>query len=246
MVDVADAGRRGRVRWSALGIAVTALLAGVAAWALPVPAPAPGPRPVTVEEAARMSLARFTTYQAGPLRVRIEVPEAGRTLTVDGVVDYRARHAVGGYRAGSGTGLLAWDHAGLGVAPGQPQDPLRAAASMPPGSWSPRAYTGAPLDSALQLALQLGRDRPDNAQLLAEQGPQWLRSERIDGHEYDVFSGPRPRSAADDGPSPLTYWIDGDGRLRRVTVREAGIPEPVTVDFPGGSADPVPSTPWDR
>lgn len=240
-----EAGRRRRPAWPQwLGLAVgaAALATGTAAWAMR--APAPGPRPVTLAQAARMSLARFTTYEASPLRVRIQVPEAGRTLTVDGVVDYRAHHAVGSYRLGTETGLLAWDYAGLGVAPGHPRDPLVAAASMPPRSWSPRGYTSDPLDAGLQLTMDLAQDRPDNAQVLAEQGPRWLRSDRIDGHDYDVFSGPRPRSAADQGLSPLTYWIDGSGRLRRVTMQMAGISGPLTVDFPGGTATAVPGTPW--
>ncbi|WP_405017671.1 hypothetical protein OHV05_12055 [Kitasatospora sp. NBC_00070] len=229
-----------RMRWAAGGL-TAALVAGVGGWLWP--ADGPTARPVTRDEAGRLALARFTTYEASPARVRVTVPGRNGDTVVDGAVDYRSHHAVGSYRApGTDSGLLAWDQEGLGVAPGASD--LSAAATMPRAAWSPRAFSSDPFDVGLQLVMRLAADRPDNAQLLAEQGPRWLRSERIDARSYDVFSGPRPRSAAEPGDSPLTYWIDGDGGLRRVTVRVTGLERPVTVDFTGGRAEAVPATPW--
>lgn len=243
------AGRRTSraVRWLTACGAAAALAVGTGAWLWPEGRPEP--RAVTLDEAGRMALARFTTYEAGPARIRITVPGRDGESVVDAVVDHRSHHAVGSYRTpGAAPGLLAWDLGGVGVAPAPdgtavPPDPA-AAATMPRAAWSSRAFSSDPFDVGLRLVLQLAADRPDNAQVLAQQGPLRLRGERIDGRSYDVFSGPRPRSAAGQGESPLTYWIDGAGGLRRVTVQVPGLARPVTVDFTGPSAEAVPTTPW--
>ncbi|MER5867819.1 hypothetical protein [Kitasatospora sp. NPDC002040] len=233
-------------RWPVVAAVAVALLAGIGGWAWPTGHPAS--RAITLDEAGRLALARFTTYEKSPARVRITVQGRDGDSVVDGLVDFRSHHAVGSYRIpGADPGLLAWDREGVGVAPAAgPGGPpaLSAAATMPRAAWSPRAFSSDPFDVGLNLVLRLAADRPDNAQVLAEQGPRWLRGERIDARSYDVFSGPRPRSAADRGESPLTYWVDGEGGLRRVTMRVAGLERLVTVDFPGGPADPVPGTPW--
>ncbi|WP_051137562.1 hypothetical protein [Amycolatopsis alba] len=234
--------RSRRVRWLAAALVVVAVV-GVGVWAL-TPQAKPESRPATLDEAARLAMARYTTYQNSPVRVRVQAPMAGSTVVVEGVVDYRRHHAVGSYEfVGSSEGLVAWDDRGLAVAPGKRADPLVAAGTMAPADWSPRSYTPDPLDAALRLSMLMGQDRPDNAQVLAEQGPRWLRGEVIDGKPYEVFAGPRPRSAADGGHSPLTYWIDDTGGLRRVTRKMADLGT-VVIDFPGGRAGEVPVNPW--
>ncbi|WP_020636083.1 hypothetical protein [Amycolatopsis alba] len=225
--------RSRRLRWLA-GALVAVAVVGGGVWAL-TPRAEPAPRPVTLDEAARLAMARYTTFQSSPVRVRVQAPMAGNTVVVEGVVDYRRHRAVGSYEfAGSSAGLVAWDDRGLAVAPGKKADPLVAAGTMRPTEWSPRSFTTDPLDSALRLSMLMGQDRPDNAQVLAEQGPQWLRGEVIDGKPYGVFAGPRPRSAADSGQSPLTYWIDDIGGLRRVTRQLADLDGALVIDFPGG------------
>jgi hypothetical protein len=106
---------------------------------------------------------------------------------------------------------------------------------------------GGPLDAGLRLVLGMGSDRPDNAQLLAQSGPLWLRDDRIDGRPLDVFSGPRPRpqgSASPSGRSPLAYWIDTDGDLRRLTAT-LGQDRTVTVDVTARQvAGKLPDNPW--
>lgn len=151
------------------------------------------------------------------------------------------------------------------AAPGKPlpatgDDPaqlVRAAAAN--GSWSPRAYTTDPLDTALRLVMALGNNRPDNAQLLAQSGPRRLGRESLAGTEYTVFSGPRPRAspgAASPGAaasgaarprtdSPLTYWVDGSGRLGRVEARLATLEGPLRWDIARAPAGiKVPGDPW--
>ncbi|GLZ79963.1 hypothetical protein Afil01_47700 [Actinorhabdospora filicis] len=223
-------------RWFLLGGGAVA--AGVAAFAL---WPSGGPRPITIDEAGRLALSRYTAFTASPLRVRVEAPMAEGTVVVDGVIDYRSHHAVGEYRAPLGSGLIAWDAEGLRVAPGRGGGLPESVASTP--DWSPRAYTDDPLDTALRLSVLLGQDRPDNAQVLAGQEARWLRREAVGGRECDVFSGPRPRTGRRGGESPLAYWVDADGRMRRATMR---LPDggTLTVGLDETASWSPPDTPW--
>ncbi|WP_234327404.1 hypothetical protein [Streptomyces sp. NRRL WC-3742] len=225
-------------------------------------------RPVTVDEASRLALSRLTLYQASPATVTLTATEGGGvSIEVTGIVDYRAHRGVGSYRtlgvpaaapaptpaptAGPRTdrGLIVWDTGGLGLAPapeGESGPPWQQAEHVPRTGWSPRAYTTDPLDAGLQLLVQLGADRPDNPLLLAQSGARWLGHERIDGRDYDRFSGPRAQGSAPDGArSPLTYWLDGDGGLRRVTMRMPGLGTPTTMEFTGrDAAAKLPDAPW--
>ncbi|MGA5818032.1 hypothetical protein ACPC54_09255 [Kitasatospora sp. NPDC094028] len=232
-----------------------------------------GERPVTVDEASRLALSRLNLYQASPVTVTLTADEgSGVRIEVTGVLDYRTHHGVGGYRttgpggatpparpagpsagptAGPRTdqGLIVWDTDGLGLAPapaGASGQPWEQAEHVPRPGWSPRSYTTDPLDAGLQLLVQLGADRPDNPLLLAQSGARWLGRDRIDGRDYDRFAGPRAQgSAPDGGRSPLTYWLDGDGGLRRVTMRMAGLGTPTTIDFGGrDAAAKLPEAPW--
>lgn len=221
-----------------------------------------GPRPVSAAEAQRMALARFRTFQATPSAVTVRAAAPGGTTVIRAVVDHRTHRAVGSYEAGRARGLLAWDPSGLAItdgkrrpgaagpveAGGRTRDLLRAVRAVPEREWTRRAYSKGPLDNGLRLVLGIASDRPDNAQLLAQSGPLWLREERIDGRSYGVFSGPRPRpqgaSAAPSGRSPLTYWIDDAGTLRRLTA-DLGPDRKVTVDVTARKvAGKVPQGPW--
>lgn len=235
------------------------------------------PHPVSADEALRMALARFRAYEASPAEVTVRLPaaEAGDgAITVRAVVDHHVRRAVGAYEIVDDTrtvqGLLAWDLEGIAVArppaaapgaePGRttarPPAPdivttaaqaARRAGTLKREEWTRRPYSTAPLDRALRLVVSVAADRPDNAALLARSGPLWLRDERLDGHGYGVFSGPRPApsasaSLADD--STLTYWIDTDGNLRRVTARMSP-GRYATVDFVATRVRTgVPGAPW--
>ncbi|WP_424642754.1 hypothetical protein [Embleya sp. AB8] len=216
-------------------------------------------RAVTVDEASRLALSRLTLYQASPVAITLTATEGGGVSTrVEAVVDYRTHHAVGSYQV-TGTagrldrGLIVWDGNGLGVAPmpeGAGGPAWEQAERIPRQGWSPRAYTAAPLDSGLRFLIQLGADRPDNPLLLAQSGARWLGRERLQGRDYDRFSGPRAQNAAREGQSagarsPLTYWVDGDGGLRRATMRMPGLDTPTTIEI-AGRDDKVrmPEAPW--
>ncbi|KOV38184.1 hypothetical protein ADK60_02700 [Streptomyces sp. XY431] len=214
-----------------------------------------GERPVTVDEASRLALSRLNLFQASPVTLALTAAEGGDvTVRVEGVVDYRVRRGVGRYQVtGAGGpldhGLVVWDAGGLGLAPepaGVDGPAWEQAERVPRQGWSPRSYTADPLDAGLQLVVQLGADRPDNPLLLAQSGARRLGGERLDGRDYDRFAGPRAQGAAPDGErSPLTYWVDGDGGLRRVTMRMPGLGTPTTVEFSGqdGGAK-LPEAPW--
>ncbi|MFJ5921735.1 hypothetical protein ACIQF6_03900 [Kitasatospora sp. NPDC092948] len=213
-------------------------------------------RPLTTDEASRLALSRLKVYQASPLRVTVKVQEGdGMVVEVQGVVDYRTKHAAGSYTVtGKGgiadQGLVVWDTGGLGLAksPAGVDGPAwEQAEHVPRTGWSSRSYGTDPLDAGLQLLVQLGADRPDNPLLLAQAGPRWLGRDRIDGRDYDRIAGPRSRDAADKdtGTSPLTYWLDADGGLRRVTMRMAGLGTPTTLEIGGQDAGAkLPEAPW--
>ncbi|MEU3658031.1 hypothetical protein AB0E67_35910 [Streptomyces sp. NPDC032161] len=229
-------------------------------------------RPVTMEEASRLALSRLNLYQASPVAVTLTATEGGGVVVrVKGVVDYRTHRAVGSYQVTGSTGasgssgaagpaagrldhgLIVWDTGGLGLAPAREGDnspPWQQAEHIPRSAWSARSYTTDPLDAGLRLLVELGADRPDNPLLLAQSGARWLERERIDGRSYDRFAGPRaqgatPGAGPDGERSPLTYWVDADGGLRRVTMRISGLGTPTTVEFSGrdGRAK-LPETPW--
>ncbi|MFD0339475.1 hypothetical protein ACFVH0_12385 [Streptomyces sp. NPDC127117] len=229
-------------------------------------------RSVTMEEASRLALSRLNLYQASPVAVTLTATEGGGVVVrVRGVVDYRTHRAVGSYEVtgASGSskpsgsagpvagqldhGLIVWDTGGLGLAPAPEGDNTptwQQAEHIPRSGWSARSYTADPLDAGLRLLIGLGADRPDNPLLLAQSGARWLGRDRVDGHSYDRFAGPRAQGATtgagpDGGRSPLTYWIDGDGGLRRVTMRMPGLGTPTTVEFSGrdGRAK-LPEAPW--
>ncbi|MFE9429016.1 hypothetical protein ACFYNO_39410 [Kitasatospora sp. NPDC006697] len=250
--------RRVRRRAALLTGGAVLVTAAAAAALLGFRSPADPSRPVTGDEAEQLSLSRLTTYEASPARVTVTVPGPQGSTRVEGLVDYRAQHAVGAYTDGlGGSGLLVWDRAGLGVAPDRSRpdpataaDPARAAAGLPTTSWSPRSYTTDPLDLALRLTMALGADRPDNAQLLAQSGARRLREESLDGHRYTVFAGPLPRAAADRAPGAeatahLTYWVDRDGVLRRAEAQLPGLRQPLAIELTGRQvAEQVPAAPW--
>ncbi|MCX4844526.1 hypothetical protein [Streptomyces sp. NBC_00893] len=226
-------------------------------------------RPVTMEEASRLALSRLNLYQASPVAVTLTATEGGGVVVrVRGVVDYRTHRAVGSYEVtgASGSarpsgpvagqldhGLIVWDTGGLGLATapeGDDSPTWQQAEHIPRSGWSARSYTADPLDAGLQLLIGLGADRPDNPLLLAQSGARWLGRDHVDGRGYDRFAGPRAQGATtgggpEGGRSPLTYWIDGGGVLRRVTMRMPGLGTPTTVEFSGrdGRAK-LPEAPW--
>ncbi|MFE5489151.1 hypothetical protein ACFQ7Z_04200 [Streptomyces virginiae] len=228
---------------------VLASLLALTACSAPAPDSKPAaPRHLTTEEADRMALARFTTYRRGSGDVTATVPSGGRTITLTGRIDWRRHHGYAELRDDTTPPtreLVHWNPRGVVDRPrwtgGLPDRP-------PASGWElhPLQPHSAALDSMLLLLLNLGSDRPDNAQLLARSDARWLRADRIDGVPVIVVSGPgAPGAPAGSGRLGNTrYWIDGDGRLLRFQARLGGEVQWATAELhPTRPAKPLPEPP---
>ena len=109
----------------------------------------------------------------------------------------------------------------------------------PTEGWQVRAMrrAGSELDSALRLLVDLAADRPENPRLLRRSTARWLRSDAVDGVVVDVLEEPAA------GESRLRYWVDADGRLRRVEARLGGRRDYAVFDFRGGGTAITPIPP---
>ena len=99
-------------RLSRLPLAALALSALLTACA----GPGDTERPLTADEAQRLALARFRTYQTGTAAMDLRVAAPGGTTEVRAVVDHRGHRAVGWYVTDGAPKLLAWSPEGLAVA----------------------------------------------------------------------------------------------------------------------------------
>jgi hypothetical protein len=199
------------------------LLAGCAAQA--------EPHALTNDEAERLALVRYLNYEAGLSAVRATIPTGAGTLVLTGRVDFVAHvgHAeltTSGRTDPASTGILQWNpgliafHAGHGQTADDP---------LPSDGWQLRRLRskGAELDVVLLVLLNLSNDRPDNPQLLRQSTARWLRADTVSGTPVDVFAGP-----ADPGRTArLTYWVDHDGKLRRLTIRLDSQPTAAVLTF---------------
>ena len=213
-----------------------------------------GNRALTSDEANRLAITRFRNYQAGGRAVTITVPGTGGSLVITGSVDYRAKlgygvvHGTG--RDTSSDGLIQWTATSVLVDP-MPDAPAAAPATPPPTGWysRPLQKAGSTLDSALNIALSLGSDRPDNAQLLPQNGAAWVGTDTVAGHRVDIMTGPAAQTAG-TGAAPGTgaaatvrYWIGSDGTMYRVAAAVASETQASVIDFDTQKYTPVPSAP---
>jgi len=225
-----------------------------------------GPRALTSDEADRLAITRFRNYEAQGRELTITVPDTAGELVVTGSVDYEKKlgygvvHGTG--RDTSSDGLIQWTATSVFVHP-MANAPAHAPASPPRSDWfsRPLQSAGSSLDSALAIALGLGSDRPDNAQLLPQNGATWWGRDRVDGHQVDIMTGPRTYSHSHDGSgttgsgpassgpassgpaSRVRYWVGSDGTMYRVRVSLASEPQPVVIDFESRRYVPVKAVP---
>ncbi len=194
-----------------------------------------GRRALTADEANRLAITRFRNYQAGGRALTITVPSTGGGLTVTGAVDYRAKVGYGVVRGTgrdtSSDGLIEWSSTAVLILP-MTNAPATAPSSPPTSGWYRRPVTtaGSSLDSALTIALGLGSDRPDNAELLPQNGAARLGQDEVRGHRVVVMSGPKSASAP-GASGAVRYWVGSDGTMYRVRADLASEPQPVVVDF---------------
>lgn len=130
--------------------------------------------------------------------------------------------------------------------------PLQAPPPHPPADgWRARPIQlsekeKTPLGNLIAFLFLLARDQPDRQDLLGKLSNQFVRKDRTQGADVDVLLGPavlpeseapQPSSAPRPNPSALDtyggavgYWLDGDGRMRKVEALLA--PSlPASIDF---------------
>ncbi|MGG7576123.1 hypothetical protein [Streptomyces sirii] len=206
-----------------------------------------GPRALTSEEANQLAITRFRNYEAHGRAVTITVPGPAGGLIVTGSVDYQGKlgygvvHGTG--RDTSSDGLIEWTATSVFVHP-MANAPKHAPASPPRTGWysRPLQSSGSALDSSLAIALRLGSDRPDNAELLPQNGAAWWGRDRVDGHQVDVMTGPSsPDRSGTEGN--VRYWVGSDGTMYRVRVSVASESQPVVIDFDTQKYVPVKPAP---
>ncbi|MFB7493582.1 hypothetical protein ACFC09_02555 [Streptomyces sp. NPDC056161] len=206
-----------------------------------------GRRALTSDEVNRLAITRFRNYQAGGRAVTITVPTTAGGLVVTGSVDYRAKSGYGVVRGTgrdtSSDGLIEWTATTVRVHP-MPNPPATAPASPPASGWYNRSLqtSGISLDSSLGIALGLGSDRPDNAELLPQNGAVWIGRDQVRGHRTDVMVGPDARTKAGTSGT-VRYWIGSDGTMYRVQAEVASEAQPVVIDFDTQKYAPVQTVP---
>ena len=226
-----------------LGAGVIALGLGAAAW-FTTSSGAGQDSAMTSAQADLLALARFNDYQNGVSAIGAEIPVSGQEFTLAGRVDWQnhlgyATLTSAQTQQGGGTELVQWTPNGIAVR-GSWSGPLPA--TPPADGWEVRAWQqDADLDSALQLILDLGADRPENAQLLQQSGASVLRDASVGGEHVTVFTGPPETQGGTD--SHTRYWVADDGTLRRFEALIDGSTTWTEVDIAPGSAPAVPHIP---
>ncbi|GAB3384686.1 hypothetical protein [Amycolatopsis echigonensis] len=231
-------------RWVVLAAAVTLALGAGIFWYASDGSADSGPRAVTADEASRLAIARFRNYQKQVRAVAISVPGAAGELEITGSADYRAKAGYGVLkgkgRNDSGNGLIRWTASRIEL------HPLSAVPEFPPekppaDGWFARPLdpTAGALDRALAIVLGLGNDRPDNAQLLPQNGAEWVAADQVNGHPVDVFTGPDSRERPGTAES-VRYWLDADGVMFRVQTAIPGEAKPVVISFDTHESTAVP------
>ncbi|MFD2419792.1 hypothetical protein [Amycolatopsis pigmentata] len=238
--------RRFRPRWvAAICIAIGAVVTLIAV--LVANSGPTGPRALTSDEANRLAITRFRNFQAGGRAVTITVPTTAGGLVIAGSIDYRAKIGYGVVRGTgrdtAGDGLIQWTATTVLVHP-MPNPPGEAPATPPEQNWysRPLRTSGSSLDTGLAVALGLGSDRPDNAQLLPQNGASWTGQDQVDGHQAEVMTGPTTGTKTGEA-GVVRYWIGPDGTMYRVRADVASQPDPVVIDFDTGKYVPVQPVP---
>lgn len=206
--------------------------------------PASAPQPLDAEQAQLLASVRFENYRAGTGEFSTNVPIDGQEFMVHGVVDWKEHVGSAVVETPSGADLLQWSFSHVAYHVGGGADGLPPA---PPsdGSWRFRSLDPAAssLDTVLALLLNLGADRPENAQLLQAGDARHVETTSLNGVEVDVFSGPTesdgsavaPAESSDgqdsDRESSTRFWVDTDGQLRRFEVRLGSSRTFVTIDL---------------
>jgi hypothetical protein len=247
-----DAPAPARRRWI-VGAAVAVVVAGAGIVAVvlasggsdsaPRRAAAPS-RPVTAQEADRLAITRFQNYRATGAHFRTRVSSPEGALALEGDVDFRDELGYARISGAGGAFMLQWSDATLLAWT------AKATASTSPGKLPAGKPVGRPLsptksavDAVLAVVLGLGRDRPDNAQLIRRNGARWLRSATLAGTKVDVLQGPAAAGQAPGSGAAVRYWVDAAGHLLRLDAFLGGGSSATRIDLDAKAFTRFPRSP---
>jgi len=207
------------------------------------PAPTTTEEPLTQQQAERLAIVRLQNLTAGQREITVEV-DGEQAVTLTGWVDYE-RHvgygAVTDTETGASLGLVNWTLGAIAVreqAVDGPELPAPAdgwaAAALDP---SVSAFT-----AALAIIVNLGSDRPENPQLLAQSDARWLRTDTVENMAVDVMRGPSPATTNSPSatPSRLVYWVNAKGLLLALDVGTGGTADATHALFTDGELVELP------
>lgn len=180
-----------------------------------------GPRPLTTAEAERLAVIRFNGFNVGVRSFtgtftdgRVQVAMTGWLNLVDhvGYALATPRAIQAGQDAGDAF-LVEWTLNQVGRRVPDGPEPLLP---VPTDNWQTSTLTASDsfLASGQLILLNLGSDRPENPQLLAQSTARWIRADRLGTVPVDVMSGPSAEGST--AASGLRYWVDAQGTLLRM------------------------------
>lgn len=177
------------------------------------------PRPLTAEESTRLALSGYRAYEADVRSVEGVVASGDATVQIVGWIDTVDHRAYAMIRGADVTPFLAsWTTSEIAA---RDFDGAGPPLPIPTDGW-----TAFPLDpdqshlaAAQVLLVSLSDTRPENAQLLRQNGATRYRRDRVGDTPVDVMSGPVPDGAT---ASSFRYWVDDDGVLHRLEARLDG------------------------
>ncbi|GAA4896080.1 hypothetical protein LX16_1420 [Stackebrandtia albiflava] len=220
-------------------------------------------RRLTEAEATRLAEVRTTNQEAGPVAMRLALPDSLGGGGLEGHIDWRRHlvHAGADIEGSDATlvqavpGLIA-SHTGdadpeSGEVPDRGWTVRRMAAAEDPASVPPAQ---AATDIVLSALMALGSPQPADSGYLREKGV-WLREAAVDGATVDVVRAPFllqpdvPTGDADAASETAAvpeavFWVDRESRLRRVQIDPGGHGL-ATVDFLLARSDTPEITPVD-
>lgn len=222
-----------RTRFAAVALLMLLTLTACAE----TPAAVEQPTGLTSEQAERLAVTRFRNFDAGVRAIDISVPttEVG-AIDLTGWFDYSQGV---GYGSIAGGGTVWWSATTVAFRDVQSAE---AQLPLPTDQWVayPLDATSNPLAAALALVAELGFDRPDNPQLLAQSDAARLRADTVGETAVDVYVGPSAGSESSDLDSRARYWVDETGLLLRFEAPKGA--EVTTVDFSAASGITLPAT----
>ncbi len=183
-----------------------------------------------------MAIMRFQNYDKRVLNVSIDVPGAPVDFHTRAVIDLRNHAGYGEYSTKQPgaeevltSGVIAWSQSMIATTDGGSFKKIPS-----DSAWTQREIGQASaVDAMLLLALQLGMDRPENPVLLQQSTARLLRTEKVDGKEVWVMSGPAPTGVDSDSQgdganssgstkSRTKYWVNKDGVMSRFEANLGG------------------------